>query len=1406
MAYAGQTDNTGLTHGIDWARTSQFNWVFDNCGGTPLQEVVSGLWSGAKLAVSENRIIIPEAMGGGKVYYLRGVWKTEALFAWGGFWVDPESGDTTNYYTGGNFSNSGNETIVTLGTGLADGTEVQAYYIYNTGEKAAKYEALNSVPCMRRAWRSGSDYTYDYAVDRIFDAMAAVYFAYREQGLNPEDILQFFWDNYYPHAQSNGSFLVWEDFNRTGFDKGSYLLYADSTQGTDGFTKFNIEVPGDDATYGRALRFVPAYYEGPSFSAWFGYGFNWDLRQVYFDTISRVMFKLRGTGAVSRVQRFIRTAGTGTADMILVDGFNPAVVRYFVITVTKAGAPGDATATLAVYDSDLNLLNDADPDDGIDGETIICPSSTSPVLLGHGLQGYWLDGTLAVGDTWMITCGNQEIKPHRLQIILNDSIPADDDPFGETHTFVHGIPDYWHEWQEFEIDFSQFWRLGNIIDCRDRRPGRWGNWSVHNGETGTPYEMLFYDVEETNTISGETFYTKQRFSWNLDPDTIDALGFYVGMPSEVDSTGSTNINYLIRHYLATDTTFRTKVRDANGNYFYHDDVVAPNEWVRVSINLSSFLPESGGTLTHPLALVDIGIPSPAPAQGSFDLLDLKFDNHHTFRGADHLRVVEIKHQETGLILTNGPDWYLDDFGFDLEVDDAYPYAPRLAISLNAYGRNPWRGPTLVHYSHPLAPYLVNRFDIKNTEMALHTDAQDEFYHRYGGVTGPILPVHSRNDIENIALCGEENFNRFSWWPRYRDYGKVVAAWRFNETLADSETGRTLTMAGGSATYGSGVCQPGNTALTLPGSTTYAYCAGTDFWLSNEDFVIEAMVNFNTLGTGMTICGHLGTAGNYSWRFHKSTGNYPSFEYSTNGSTMKSVLGTIAISDNDFHHLVVTRNGGTLSIYVDGVLSREFNIGTAILFQSTGNLQVGAHNSTAYLNGGLDYLAIHKGRGMAGSEVAARQQIMRGELNGSDYPEVGHGLGQYWAFYRLGEYYFVSHDGGAWDILDNWLNWFETYLTADGSGWKFPVWFSEYGFAYGDYDPGAAASIAIGALYIYMRNGDARALTLAQRILTDLGSNRASGDYGGYLYKSDYHYAWINALVAHAFGLAVVGRSGAAYRYPYTAADETHYQNMMANFWAMSGDTKPNLLNRDLIPYHDCEPHDIWDYAPYYLFMKEMGSMEGVVLMMHAAIDWALYNGSWYWFNSLLEFMVRLSGVTLGEQQLYAIRTDYVSAQAANVINVPYGDYRRDNTLVQTARDQGLIDLLGEVRQIIPLHYGSPVVTEDANTAAKIAQRALAYFATPKEMVQVVTDLAGARLELHDTVRVQSRFHDYGKEGFVLIKRQFDPGTWRVKLDLMRPACYSPSWAVEEGGGDYDSYAIELGSSQNEAKTVKRYAY
>ena len=49
--------------------------------------------------------------------------------------------------------------------------------------------------------------------------------------------------------------------------------------------------------------------------------------------------------------------------------------------------------------------------------------------------------------------------------------------------------------------------------------------------------------------------------------------------------------------------------------------------------------------------------------------------------------------------------------------------------------------------------------------------------------------------------------------------------------------------------------------------------------------------------------------------------------------------------------------------------------------------------------------------------------------------------------------------------------------------------------------------------------------------------------------------------------------------------------------------KPNVLNADLIPFSYSEAADVWDYAPNYLVMRQMGTLEGVVTMLGAALEY-----------------------------------------------------------------------------------------------------------------------------------------------------------------------------------------------------------
>jgi hypothetical protein len=55
---------------IEWARSSQFNWVYDNLGGTPLMAAVAGKADGAIALVQADGSVRIEApnSGGGQVF------------------------------------------------------------------------------------------------------------------------------------------------------------------------------------------------------------------------------------------------------------------------------------------------------------------------------------------------------------------------------------------------------------------------------------------------------------------------------------------------------------------------------------------------------------------------------------------------------------------------------------------------------------------------------------------------------------------------------------------------------------------------------------------------------------------------------------------------------------------------------------------------------------------------------------------------------------------------------------------------------------------------------------------------------------------------------------------------------------------------------------------------------------------------------------------------------------------------------------------------------------------------------------------------------------------------------------------------------------------------------------------
>jgi hypothetical protein len=810
-------------------------------------------------------------------------------------------------------------------------------------------------------------------------------------------------------------------------------------------------------------------------------------------------------------------------------------------------------------------------------------------------------------------------------------------------------------------------------------------------------------------------------------------------------------------------------------------------------------------LTHPLQIVDLGIPANPPSNGSFLVTDLKFGDHSRFSGASRLRLLEFKIEQQGL---PEHEWWLDKVVLDLEAEDPYPYAPRLAISLGPSGQSPWRGPTPVHYAHPLGPQLVGALDLSQIYLRLHREAQEEFNRRYGGVKGPIVPMHTRNDLENIALCGDENFGKFCWWPKWRDQGRLTAAWLFNGALTDaSGKGHTLTWPGGTPTYTTGVCQPGDTALAFDGGGGCAeHASGADFLLGGGDFALEMVARFSSLSGTHALMGVWQAAGDQrSWVLYRD-GQSLALAYSNNGVDAAAATSAAAITAGDTdYHLVVTRSGGTLAFYVNGQAAGTADVGSAAFFAAAAPFRLGRTDGAwpGFLAGAVDYAAVHR-RAMGQAEAASRWRIIQGQENGSAYPELGHALGQYWAFARLAEYYFVSNDPQTWEVLSSWLDWLDAFGAAEGAGWKFPVNFSEYGFTYGAYDPGAAASLALGCLHIYLRNGHAAAGTWARRILDDLRLNRQSGEWGGG-YKSDYHYAWLNALVIQAFGLAVNGRAGQAYPFPGIDEDAAHLQNLFQWLFNHAGDTKPNLLNADLIPFTYLEAEDVWDYAPNYVFMRQMGSLEALVLMAGAALEYAKFRGDWIWFHRLVEFILLDNLVRLGESQIRSLTSTFDLAGITNLVRLFYADYDQNNARYAESRDEASLAAWGERAVDLDCRYGAPVILENPEVAQLLTQRLLKRLSAPWERLNLETWLEGARVELGDSLAVTSVFHGLDREEYAVFGKTVDLSRQQVRLDLARPLSSTWALAVDGEGSGFDHYAIDQASVHDPNWPYRAYA-
>ena len=154
----------------------------------------------------------------------------------------------------------------------------------------------------------------------------------------------------------------------------------------------------------------------------------------------------------------------------------------------------------------------------------------------------------------------------------------------------------------------------------------------------------------------------------------------------------------------------------------------------------------------------------------------------------------------------------------------------------------------------------------------------------------------------------------------------------------------------------------------------------------------------------------------------------------------------------------------------------------------------------------------------------------------------------------------------------------------------------------------------------------------------------------------------------------------------------------------------------------------------------------------------------------------------------------------------YGDYDHDNRKYAEAKAQALIDELGELPDDLDLKYGSPVITEDPQLAALLAERRLARLSAPMEFADLVTWLEGVRLEVGDEVAISSDFHCFDQSEFKCYGHQKSLNQRRVKLRLRRQVDYPTAWAVEGDGTGYDAFAIDQAGPGDPDWSSRAYVY
>jgi PKD repeat protein len=220
---------------------------------------------------------------------------------------------------------------------------------------------------------------------------------------------------------------------------------------------------------------------------------------------------------------------------------------------------------------------------------------------------------------------------------------------------------------------------------------------------------------------------------------------------------------------------------------------------------------------------------------------------------------------------------------------------------------------------------------------------------------------------------------------------------YNAAVPTSDPYRTAVMADGPARYYR--FEPGlqqreeitndNFKLTLgnlPAVTTGAFTEseggilfnGTNQYVSNADeaaldvgdtVTLQAWVKTSTSGTVQYLI-------DKGWATAYALAIWSDNKILFRGAATALAYSTVTVTDGVWHHVVATKSGATVKIYIDGI-DRTGTVTNATLGNTTNTLHLGSTTSpAAYLNGSLDEVAIYP-TALSATRVQAHYQAATG---------------------------------------------------------------------------------------------------------------------------------------------------------------------------------------------------------------------------------------------------------------------------------------------------------------------------------------------------------------------------------------------------------------------------------------------